>query len=107
MHGLKISLGPNKKKKIKDTIQIPDLDLQSAILGFFEGKDNLALNNILLIFKLCLYRFRNKKTPDLSLFVKNLRERESLERKIVFFNDNKIAFHNKKREFLTSMVHTN
>ena len=101
------SLWDQIKLYFKDTIQIPDLDLQSAILGFFEGKDNLALNNILLIFKLCLYRFRNKKTPDLSLFVKNLRDRVSLERKIVFFNDNKIAFHNKKWEFLTSMVHTN
>ena len=55
------SLWDQIKNYFKDTIQIPDLDLQSAILGFFEGKDNLALNNILLIFKLCLYRFRNKK----------------------------------------------
>ena len=83
------------------------MDLQSAIIGFFDGKDDSALNNILLIFKLCLYRFRNKKIPDLNLFIKNLREREVLERKIVLFNDKKLAFHDNKWEFLTSMLHAN
>ena len=86
-------------------LDIPNLDLQSAILGFFDSrKDSLALNNILLIFKLCLYQFRDKKAPTFVIFLKNLREREYLERKIVFLNHNKLNFHNKKWEFLTTLV---
>ena len=88
-----------------DKLDIPNLDLQSAILGFIDSrKDSLALNNILLIFKLCLYRFRDKKAPTFLSFLKNLREREFLERKIVFLNQNKLDFHNKKWEFLTTSV---
>ena len=56
------SLWDQIKIYFNNTINIPDLTLQSAILGFFEDS-NLALNNILLIYKLCLYRFRNKKHP--------------------------------------------
>ena len=89
----------------KNTLDIPILNLQSAILGFLDiQKDSLALNNILLIFKLCLYRFRDKKVPTFQIFLKNLRDRESLERGIVFLNLNKLHFHKKKWEFLTSMV---
>ena len=93
------------KSYFQDIITIPDLDLQSAVLGFFNDDGDLALNNILLIFKLCLYRFRNKKTPNFQLFLKNLYDRESLERNIVMSNATKLAFHNKKWLFLTSMVH--
>ena len=90
----------------KNNIDIPDLNLQSAIFGFIDSnKDNLALNNVLLIYKLCLYRFRDKKLPNLQLFLKNLKEREFLERQIVLSNENKLLFHNKKWEFFTTMVY--
>ena len=86
-----------------DTLDIPNLNLQSAVLGYFDSrKDSPALNNILLIFKLCLYRFRDKKVPTFQLFLKNLRARESMERNIVFLDHNKLEFHNKKWEFLTA-----
>ena len=86
-------------------IDIPDLDLQSAILGFIDSdKDNRVFNNILLIYKLCLYRFRDKKVPNLQLFLKNLKEREFLERQIVQFDDKKLLYHHKKWEFLKTMV---
>ena len=87
-----------------DTLDIPNLNLQSAVLGYFDSrKDSPALNNILLIFKLCLYRFRDKKkVPMFQLFLKNLRARESMERNIVFLDHNKLEFHNKKWEFLTA-----
>ena len=51
-----------------------------------------------------LYQFRDKKAPTFVIFLKNLREREYLERKIVFLNHNKLNFHNKKWEFLTTLV---
>ena len=58
------SLWLNIRMFFKKSLDIPILDLQSAILGFIDTKkDNLALNNILLIYKLCLYRFRDKKCP--------------------------------------------
>ena len=90
------------KNHFANILTIPDLTLQSAILGFFDvDKDSLALNNILLIYKLCLYRFRDKKVPNFTIFLKNLREREFLERQIVLGNANKLLFHNNKWEFLT------
>ena len=97
-------MGSNKNKTIT-IITIPDLELQSAIFGFFDmGKDNLAINNVLLIFKLLLYRLRNKKIPTFQMFLNNLNERELLERRHVFSNVGKLDFHNKKWDFLKSVV---
>ena len=94
------------KMFFNNNLDIPDLNLQSVIFGFIDSnKDNLAINNILLIYKLCLYRFRDKKLPNLKLFLKNLREREFMERQIVLSNENKLLFHNKKWEFFVTMIY--
>lgn len=83
-------------------LNIPSLNLQSATLGFFDStKDHHAFNNILLIFKLCLYQFRSKKPPTIQVFLNNLVRRESLERNVVFHNPSKVTFHNKKWNFLS------
>ena len=88
-----------------NNIAIPDLTLQSALFGFLgRSNDNFCLNHILLIYKLCLYRFRNKKVPNLQLFIKNLRERELMERQIVQANENKLITHRKKWDFFINLL---
>ena len=83
-------------------LNIPALNLQSATVGFFDiGKECHAYNNILLIFKLCLYQFRNKKLPTLQLFLNNLVRREALERNNVVLIPNKLSFHKKKWDFFS------
>ena len=71
-----------------NSIIVPDLTLQSAFFGFYSpNKDTFALNNILLIFKICMYRSRVKNQPDIQLFIKNLHERERMDRQIVLENE--------------------
>ena len=88
-----------------DNITIPDLTLQSALFGFLGCRnDSFYLNHILLIYKLCLYRFRDKKVPNLQLFIKNLKERELMERQIVQADVNKLILHRKKWDFFTNLI---
>ena len=92
------------KTLFSNSITVPDLTLQSAFFGFYSpNKDTFALNNILLIFKICMYRFRGKKQPDIQLFVKNLRERERMERQIVLENEKKLSTHFSKWFFINHL----
>ena len=77
---------------------LPSLDLQSAVLGFLDTseKNNVILNNILLMFKITLYRNRSKNTINLRNVLNNLKNREKIERYLVFENQNKLDFHMKK-----------
>ena len=79
-------------------ITLPSLDLQSAVLGFLDTseKNNVILNNILLMFKITLYRNRSKNTINLRNVLNNLKNREKIERYLVFENQNKLDFHMKK-----------
>ena len=84
---------------------IPPLDLQSAVLGFIDPSDNsLILNNILLMFKITLYRNRVKNIITAQHVMKNLKTRESIEKSIVLNKQNKIDFHNKKWHLFHDIV---
>ena len=77
-------------------LSLPSLDLQSALFGFFDNPTNNYIpNNVLLIFKLTLYKHRKKSTPTLTKILKNLKDREFLERKCAV-SENRISNHNDK-----------
>ena len=54
---------------------LPSLTLQSAVLGFFETDhdDTIFLNNILLMYKITLYRNREKGSVTAINVIKNLK----------------------------------
>ena len=59
---------------------IPPLDLQSAVIGFLELPDNnIFINNILLMYKITLYRNRANNTVTARNVLLNLINREKLK----------------------------
>ena len=87
-------------------IVIPPLNLQSAIVGFLDvDKDvSIILNNILLMYKITLYRNRDKNTISVRHVVNNLKTREKIERHIISDNTSKLAFHQNKWRFLCQLI---
>ena len=80
-------------------ISLPLLTLQSAVVGFLDdnnNNDNIFINNILLMYKITLYRNRDKGSVTLTNVIKNLRTREKIERNIAGANNNKLQYHDKK-----------
>ena len=83
-------------------IDIPPLTLQSAVVGFLgEYHGNLFLNNILLMYKITIYRNRAKNTITARNVLSNLKQRENIEKSIALSN-NKFKFHLKKWHILHS-----
>ena len=83
-------------------LNIPPLTLQSAVIGFLDKCDeNIFLNNILLMYKITIYRNRAKTTITARNVLSNLKNRENIEKSIAFSN-NKIDFHRKKWHILHS-----
>ena len=87
-------------------LNVPILDLQSAVFGFLDTSDkhNLILNNILLMYKITLYRNRDKNNIHIRNVLSNLKSREKIEKAIVYGNKNKMVFHNKKWEIVSSIL---
>ena len=96
------------KNIFRDNLTLPSLDLQSAVVGFLgtADKDNLIFNNILLMFKISLYRNRDKNTITLHNVLCNLKSREIIERSLASLNLKKANFHNKKWEKIIHFLHT-
>ena len=90
---ISISLWQQLKNHFLYKIPLPDLDPQSAFFGFLEG--NFLQNNILLIFKLALYRYRKNAAISLAHVLKGIKQREMHER-IHASNTGKINHHNTK-----------
>ena len=85
-------------------LSLPSLDLQSALFGFYENPTkNYIPNNVLLIFKLTLYKHRQKSTPTLAKILKNIKDREFLERKCAV-SENGISRHNDKWALIASLL---
>ena len=96
------------KNIFRDNLTLPSLDIQSAVVGFLgtTDKDNLIFNNILLMFKISLYRNRDKNSITLHNVLCNLKRREIIERSLVSLNRKKLDFHNKKWEKIIHFLHT-
>ena len=85
-------------------LSLPSLVLQSALFGFYDNPTkNYIANNILLIFKLTLYKNRKKSTPTLSKILKNIKDRELLER-CCAASENRICMHNDKWAPIASLL---
>ena len=85
-------------------IALPTLTLQSAVLGFFEtDHDNsIFFNNILLMYKITLYRNREKGSVTSNNVIKNLKNRENIEKSIAARNANTLQKHSVKWRILNS-----
>ena len=86
-------------------LTIPTLDLQSAVLGFLDSSENnLILNNILLMYKITLYRNRGKNIITAQHVLKNLQNREKIEKSIALNKYNKIDYHNNKWNLFLNII---
>ena len=92
-----ISLWKQLQRHFCNNFLLPNIDPQSAFFGFING--DFIQNNILLVFKLSIYRYRNKPFQTLERILKYIKERELLERGYALTLGN-ISFHNKKWENL-------
>ena len=83
-------------------IDLPCLTLQSAVLGFFETDQNNSIffNNILLMYKITLYRNRDKGSVTANNVIKNLKARETIEKHIATRSANTMQIHSAKWHFL-------
>ena len=80
----------------KFNINMPEQSLSNVILGP-EGEDDCPLiNHILLMFKIVIYKARNKEIiPNLNYFINYLKQTQKIEAKIAQ-NRNKMKYHNRK-----------
>ena len=91
----------------KDKISIPNLSVQSAIIGFLDlpKKDFVLLNIILLSFKITLYKHRNKHIPTLANIVNNISKREIIEKSYSIDDPRKRRYHVTKWQRVSSLLH--
>ena len=79
-------------------LTFPVLTPQTAILGLFnDSVSNMCLiNNILLLFKLYIYKSRNKHRLNINDLLPNILKIKKLKKVTAFGNRKKIAAYNKK-----------
>ena len=85
------------KNFFQNILYIPDLDLQSAVVGFLNenNNNNILLNNILVTFKMTLYKNREKHSATINNIIKNIVSRKKIEEAVALEN-NRLAFHQQK-----------
>ena len=95
----------NLTNLFRTIIMLPILDAQCVVFGILNttDKDNLILNNILLMYKLTLYKNRMKNTITLNNVLHNLRSRENIEKSLVFNNQENYDFHNRKWKKISAL----
>ena len=79
-------------------LKFPELTPQTAILGIFnDSVSNIHLiNHILLLFKLYIYRSRNKYRLNINEHLANILNIKKLENVTAFSNVKNVAAYNKK-----------
>ena len=87
-------------------LDIPNLNLQSAVVGYLDHPNKLFLNNLLLTFKMVLYKYRNRKAISMNLIVKNMLARKQIEENIAR-EKNKIEYHDKKWKIFDDILSSN
>ena len=89
---------------LQNTLVLPILTPQTAIFGFLDctnsdynfKKNKLLINHILLIFKLYLYRSREKQFIHINNFIAEIKSAKAIEKEFATSNSKKtIAFKNK------------
>ena len=88
-------------------IKIPNLSVQSAVLGFLgpPKEDFVLLNIILLSFKITLYKHRDKHIPTLADIVNNISKREIIEKSYSSNDPRKRQYHNTKWQRVSYLLH--
>lgn len=91
----------------KDKISIPNLSVQSAVIGFLDlpKKDFVLLNIILLSFKITLYKHRSKHIPTLVNIVNNISKREIIEKSYSMDDPRKRRYHITKWQRVSALLH--
>ena len=85
-------------KHFRSDLKFPVLTPQTAILGLFnDSVSNIHLkNHILLLFKLYIYKSRNKHRLNINELLANIVNIKKLEKTTAFGNAKKIVAYNKK-----------
>ena len=81
-------------------LDLPLLMLQNAIFGFLAESDKCIFkitNHILLIFKVYIYKSREKGPVDISGLINEIRKIKTLEENIANNDTKKLVIYNKKR----------
>ena len=82
-------------------LELPDHCLESTLLGVSLQSNNVIINQLLIEYKILLYKFRGQgRTPTLRMFINSLLALEKIERKIAT-RKNKLTFHLQKWNFLS------
>ncbi len=78
-------------------IQLPNLTPQSAYLGFYnQRKHKIIINQILLIFKITIYHYRERKKCNIRHILKSIDECRRIETDLSYPNPRKIEFNKDK-----------
>ena len=94
------------QKYFASNLDIPNLNLQSAVVGFLDHPNKHFLNNLLLTYKMVLYKYRNRKVISMNLVLKNMQSRKQIEENIAR-EKNKIEYHDKKWKILDDILSFN
>ena len=92
------SLWPQLNRRFHSDLNFPELTLQTAIVGIFnDSAINIhLLNHILLLFKLYIYKSRNKHRLNIHELLANILNIKKLEKVTAIGNVKKVAAYNKK-----------
>ena len=85
----------------QDRIALPDLTPQSAFLGFPNLEElKVIINHILLIFKIVIYKSRDKRYCSINYVLNKISLIKNIEFQITSQNDKKKEYNRKKWEIL-------
>ena len=83
-------------------LSIPTLTPQSAIFGFIDIEDFKIVNHILIIFKFCVYKSRNKINPNFEYLKHRITKVKNMEERISKNDPSKKRKFSKKWEILVN-----
>ena len=94
------SLWLQLNKRFHSDLKFPELTPQTTIIGIFnDSVSNIHLvNNILLLFRLYIYKSRNKHRLNRHELLANILNIKKLEKVTAIGNVKKVAAYNKKRD---------
>ena len=96
----------------QNTLLLPTLTLQTAILGILDSVSNnsffennkILINHILLIFKLYVYKSREKKFININNLIAEIRKVKRIEKEIALNNSMKTTAFRKKWHLTDNII---
>ena len=100
-----VSLWVRLRLVFNEAFYLPDLNPQSAILGFYEIIENkIMINQIHLTFKMTVYKAREKKICTLAMIIGKLRLIMKIEDNISFSDERKRNYNSQKWARMRSIL---